>query len=108
MAFLEHLTDSFKDAFRASTGYNNPFLKTFARGPLPIISEDPKLKPLEKSPEYHVTTGYPGPVTAAADEVYQQFVLIDAVAQLCADKMDLEQTMKWCEDKLHGIYAKFA
>jgi multiple sugar transport system substrate-binding protein len=107
-AFLEHLTDSFKDAFRASTGYNNPFLKTYARGPLPIISEDPKLKPLEKSPEYHVTIGYPGPVTAAADEVYQQFVLIDAVAQFCADKMDLEQTMRWTEDKLRGIYAKFA
>lgn len=107
-AFLEHLTDNFKDAFRASTGYNNPFLKTYARGPLPIISEDPKLKALEKSPEYHVTIGYPGPVTAAADEVYQQFVLIDAVAQFCADKMDLEQTMRWTEDKLRGIYAKFA
>jgi multiple sugar transport system substrate-binding protein len=106
--FLEHLTDSFTDAFRASTGYNNPFLGTFAKGPLPIISEDPKLKPLEQSPEYHVTTGYPGPVTAASDEVYQQFVLIDAVAQFCADKMDLEQTMKWADDKLKSIYAKFA
>jgi multiple sugar transport system substrate-binding protein len=107
-AFLEHLTDSFKEAFRAGTGYNNPFLKTFARGPLPIISEDPKLKPLEKSPEYHVTIGYPGPVTAASDEVYQQFVMIDAAAQFCADKMDLDQTMRWTEDKLKGIYAKFA
>ncbi|MGH7384298.1 MAG: ABC transporter substrate-binding protein [Candidatus Rokuibacteriota bacterium] len=106
-AFLEHLTDNFKDAFRAGTGYNNPFLRTFAKGPLPIISEDPKLKVLEKSPEYHVTTGYPGPVTQAADEVYQQFVMIDAVAQLCSGKMDLAQTVKWTEDKLKGIYAKF-
>ena len=107
-AFIEHLTDSFKDAFRASTGYNNPFLKTYAKGPLPIISEDPKLKVLEKSPEYHYTIGYPGPLTVAADEVYQQFVLIDAVAQFCTDKMDLETTMKWAEDKLKAIYAKFA
>ena len=106
-AFIEYLTDNFKDAFRASTGYNNPFLKTFATGPLPIISEDPKLKPLEQSPSYSVTLGYPGPVTAASDEVYQQFVLIDTVAQFCAGKMDLEQAMKWSGDKLHSIYAKF-
>src|SRR6266550_1433429 len=79
--FLENLTDSFKDAFRASTGYDTPFLKDFAKGPLPIISEDPKLKPLEKSPEYHYTMGYPGPCSPAADEVYQQFVMIDATAQ---------------------------
>jgi multiple sugar transport system substrate-binding protein len=106
-AFLEHLTDNFKDAFKASTGYNNPFLGTYAKGPLPIISEDPKLKVLEKSPEYHYTIGHPGPLTVAADEVYQQFVLIDAVAQFCSDKLDLEQTVKWSEDKLKAIYSKF-
>ena len=32
--------------------------------PLPIISEDPKLKPLEQDAEYHFTIGYPGPLTA--------------------------------------------
>ena len=106
-AYLEHLTDNYKDAFRASTGYNNPFLKTYAKGPLPIISEDPKLKVLEKSPDYHYTIGFPGQVTAASDEVYQQFVMIDAVAQFCSDKMDLETTMKWGDEKLKAIYAKF-
>ena len=106
-AYLEHLTDNYKEAFRASTGYNNPFLKTYAKGPLPIISEDPKLKVLEKSPEYHYTIGFPGQVTAASDEVYQQFVMIDAVAQFCSDKMDLETTMKWGDEKLKAIYAKF-
>jgi multiple sugar transport system substrate-binding protein len=105
--FIEGLTDNFKDAFKASTGYNNPFLKTYAKGPLPIISEDPKLKVLEKSPEYHYTIGYPGPLTVPADEVYQQFVLIDAAAQFCTDKMDVEQTIKWGEDKLKAIYSKF-
>ena len=82
-------------------------LKTYAKGPLPIISEDPKLKVLEKSPEYHYTIGYPGPLTVPADEVYQQFVLI-AVAQHCTDKLDLEQTVKWADDKLKAIYSKFA
>ncbi len=107
-AFLEALTDDYKEAFKASTGYNMPFLKTFAKGPLPIISEDPKLKPLEQDSEYHFTTGYPGPLTPAADEVYQQFVMVDAIAQFATDKMDLEQTIKWGNEKIKGIYAKFA
>jgi hypothetical protein len=51
---------------------------------------------------------YPGPVTAASDEVYQQFVLIDAVAQFCADRTGLEQAMRWTDDKLKGSYSKFA
>ena len=37
----------------------------------------------------------------------QQFILIDAVALFCTDKMDLEQTVKWGEDKIKAIYAKF-
>jgi multiple sugar transport system substrate-binding protein len=107
-AFLEALVDSYRDGAKASTGYNMPFLKGYAKPPLPIISEDPKLKPLEQDAEYHFTTGYPGPLTPAADEVYQQFVMVDALAQFCTDKMDLEQTVKWGEDKIKAIYAKFA
>ena len=85
-----------------------PFLKNYAKPPFPIISEDPKLKPLEQDAEYHFTTGYPGPLTPAADEVYQQFVMVDALAQFATDKMDLEQTVKWGEEKIKAIYAKFA
>lgn len=65
-----------------------------------MISEDPKLKPLEQDAEYHFTTGYPGPLTPAADEVYQQFVMVDALAQFATDKMDLEQTVKWADEKI--------
>jgi multiple sugar transport system substrate-binding protein len=107
-AFLEGLVDVYRDAARASTGYNMPFLKNYAKPPLPIISEDPKLKPLEQDAEYHFTTGYPGQLTPAADEVYQQFVMVDALAQFCTDKLDLEQTVKWGEEKIKGIYSKFA
>ena len=60
-AFLEALVDNYKEGFKASTGYDMPFLRDYAKGPFPIISEDPKLKPLEQDAEYHFTTGYPGP-----------------------------------------------
>jgi multiple sugar transport system substrate-binding protein len=107
-AFLEALADNYMDGFRASTGYNMLFLKNYAKGPYPIISENPKFKPLEQDTEYHFTTGYPGPLTVPADEVYQQFVMVDALAQFCTDKMDLEQTVKWAEDRIKAIYAKSA
>ena len=107
-AFLEGLADVYRDGFRASTGYNMPFLKNYAKPPLPIISESPKLKPLEQDAEYHFATGYPGPLTIPADEVYQQFVMVDALAQFCTDKLDLEATVKWGEDRIKAIYAKFA
>ena len=69
-AFLEALVESYRDGAKASTGYNMPFLKNYAKPAFPIISEDPELKPLEQDAEYHSTTGFPGPLTPAGDEVY--------------------------------------
>ena len=34
-AFLEALVDNYKDGFRASTGYDMPFLRDYAKGPYP-------------------------------------------------------------------------
>jgi len=107
-AFLESLVDNYREGAKASTGYNMPFLKAYAKPPFPIISDDPKLKPLEQDAEYHFTTGYPGTLTPAADEVYQQFVMVDALAQFCADKLDLEGAVRWGEEKIKSIYGKFA
>jgi hypothetical protein len=66
-----------------------------------------RIEPLEQDAEYHFTTGHPGPLTPAADEVYLQFVMVDALAQFATDKMDLEQTVKWVEERIKAIYAKF-
>jgi hypothetical protein len=33
--------------------------------------------------------------------------MIDAVAQFCSDRLDLEATVKWGEEKIKSIYAKF-
>ena len=106
--YLEALTDNYREGAKASTGYNMPMLQTFAKPPLPIISEDPKLKPLEQDADYHVTIGHPGTFTPAADEVYQQFIMVDALAQYCTDKLDLEAAVKWAEEKIKAVYAKFA
>jgi hypothetical protein len=33
--------------------------------------------------------------------------MVDALAQFCTDKLDLEQTVKWADEKIKAIYAKF-
>jgi len=50
----------------------------------------------------------PGPLTPAADEVYQQFVMVDALAGFWVDELDLEGAVKWGEDKIEAVHAKFA
>jgi multiple sugar transport system substrate-binding protein len=108
-AYLKALIDNYWKGAKASTGYNMPMLKAFAKQPpLPIISEDPKLKPLEQDADCHFTIGYPGTFTPTADEVYQQFIMVDALAQYCTDKLDLEATVKWADEKIKAVYAKFA
>ena len=107
-AYLEALVDNYREGAQASTGYNMPMLHAFATPPFPIISEDPKLKPLEQDAEYHFTIGYPGLFTPAADEVYQQFIMVDALAQFCTDKLDLESAIKWGEEKIKAVYTTVA
>jgi hypothetical protein len=34
--------------------------------------------------------------------------MVDALAQYCTDKLDLEATVKWGDEKIKGVYAKFS
>jgi len=40
--------------------------------------------------------------------VYQQFIMVDALAQFCTDKLDLERAIKWGEEKIKAVYATVA
>ena len=78
------------------------------RAPLPIISEDPKLKLLEQDAEYHFTTGYPGPLTPCRRRG------LPAVRHgrrrspsSAPTRWTSSRPMKWGEDKIKAIYAKF-
>ena len=84
-----------------------PFLKDFAKGAAPDHQRGPEAQAAGAGRRVPLHHRLPGPVTPAADEVYQQFVMVDALAQFCTDKMDLEQTVKWGEEKIKAIYAKF-
>jgi multiple sugar transport system substrate-binding protein len=114
LEFLRHYADSYTDAFKASTGYNHPLFDNLVPTPMPILSNDPsshppdKLKVLETAGEWCAVFGYPGPGTPAADEVTNNYVIPDMMANAATDKMSPEDAIKWAANEIKGIYNKWA
>jgi multiple sugar transport system substrate-binding protein len=111
--FLRYYTDHYIDAFKASTGYDHPFFANVVPKPQPILSNDPtshppdKLKVLETADEWSRTIGFPGPGAPAADEVADNFIIPDMMANAATDKMTPEESVKWATKEIEGIYKKW-
>jgi multiple sugar transport system substrate-binding protein len=112
-AFLRHYAEHYTDAFKASTGYDHPLFENLVPKPMPILSNDPsshppdKMKVLETAEEWCVVFGYPGPSTPAADEVADNFILPDMMANAATDKMTPEEAVKWATNEIQLIYKKW-
>jgi multiple sugar transport system substrate-binding protein len=113
MAFLKHYADNWVEAFKASTGYNNPIYANIVPKPWPIISDDPtshphdKLKVLETASEWSGTFGFPGPAWGATDEVVNNWIVIDMFAKAATDKMSPEDAVKWAQHETELIFKKW-
>jgi multiple sugar transport system substrate-binding protein len=112
--FLKYYADHYADAFKASTGYDHPLFENLVPKPMPILSNDPsshppdKLKVLETADEWCAVFGYPGPGTPAADEVANNYVIPDMMANAATEKMSPEDAIKWAANEIKGIYDKWA
>ncbi len=112
--FLRHYCANYKDAFMAATGYNHPLFENLVPKPQPIFSNDPtshppdKLKVLETADEWCVVFGYPGPSGPAPDEVADNFVIVDMMANAATGKMTPEESVKWAKKEIDLIYKKWA
>jgi len=112
--FLRYYADHYTDAFKASTGYDHPLFDNLVPKPMPILSNDPsshppdKMKVLETADEWCVVFGYPGPGTPAADEVANNYIIPDMMANAATDKMSPEDAVKWAANEIKGIYDKWA
>lgn len=107
-AFLSYYADNWLDGFKASSGYNHPMLKGWATKPMPILGDgdDPKLRLLQDFAPYVGFMGYPGPVTPAADEVWQNFYIPQMFGKVVQGK-PIDDVIKETEDTLKKIYAKY-
>jgi multiple sugar transport system substrate-binding protein len=111
--FLRYYAAHYKDAFVASTGYDHPMFEHIVPAPMPIFSDDPsshpsdKLKILETAIDWHNIYGYPGPDTPAVDEVANNFIIPDMMANAASGKMTPEESMKWAEKEITSIFEKW-
>jgi multiple sugar transport system substrate-binding protein len=114
LEFLRYYADHYTDAFKASTGYDHPLFENLVPKPQPILSNDPsshppdKLQVLETAEEWCRVFGYPGPGTPAADEVANNYIIPDMMANAATDKMTPEDAVKWAVKEVQGIYEKWA
>jgi multiple sugar transport system substrate-binding protein len=112
--FLRHYASHWTDAFKASEGYDHPMFENLVPKPMPILSNDPtshpadKLKILETAIEWHDIYGYPGPDTPAIDEIANNFIIPDMMANAATGKMTPEEAMKWAESEISATFKKWA
>lgn len=104
--FLVDYYAQWLEAFKASTGYDMPLLQSFAKKPMPILGEDPKLQVLQDIGQTARPTGYPGPITAAAQQVEDTYVITSMFAKAVTGASP-EQAIAQAEQQLKTIYAKF-
>jgi len=113
-AFLKHYADNWTEGFKASTGYNHPVFDHVVKTPMPILSDDPtshprdKLKVLETANEWTAALGWPGPGNPASDEIQNNYVLPDMMAQAASGKMTPEEAMEYAVKQCEAIYKKWA
>jgi multiple sugar transport system substrate-binding protein len=112
--FLRHYSANWREAFVASTGYNNPCFEGLVPKPMPILSNDPtstphdKLAILQDSGKWSAIPGYPGPATPAMDEIYYQFIIPDMMAKAATGQLSPEDSVKWAAGQCETIFKKWA
>jgi multiple sugar transport system substrate-binding protein len=111
--FLKYYAEHWPEAFKASEGYNNPCFANLVPKPMPILSNDPsstphdKLAILQDSGEWSAAPGYPGPAWPAIDEVYNDFVICDMMANAATGKMSAEDSVKQATQQCEAIFKKW-
>jgi multiple sugar transport system substrate-binding protein len=112
--FLKHYTANWREAFIASSGYNNPCFENLVPKPMPILSNDPtstphdKLAILQYSDKWSAVPGYPGPASPAMDEVFYNFIASDMMAKAATGSMSAEDSVKWAAGQCETILKKWA
>jgi len=102
--FVDYFND-FSSAVKASEGYNQPFLASWRKKPMPIIGDSPKSSVDQDASDYYRASGWPGKPTQAAGEVEANWIVPLMVARAVQDN-NFNGAMEWAEEKIKAIYAK--
>ena len=89
----------------ASKGYNQPVLGDFTNHEI-FTSEDVYKFAVDIG-KYTHSLGWPGVPTAAAQTVYDQYLLPDALAECATDRLSAEDAVAKLEKQMKRIYKRF-
>lgn len=104
----DYYTMGLKDAFVASQGYNFPVINApFSRPPMPVYDQDPEFAVIPKLSPFATAIGYPGPTTAAAEAVWNQWVLNDMFAKV-ARGTSIDEAVTWAEGEIKRMYGQYS
>ncbi len=105
--FLTDYGDDWEAQFTASKGYNNPFLKSRQKKPMPVLGTDPKLTQLQDVPQFIQPVGYPGPSSQAAYDSLNNHIVTDLFANVCTGKKSADDAIAEAAKRLKDSLTKF-
>ena len=105
--FLIDYSDDWENQFKASKGYNNPFLKAHQKKPMPVLGEDAKLTHLQDIANFVQPVGYPGPSSQAAYDALNNHVITDMFSNFITGKKSIDDTIADAKKRLGDSLTKF-
>jgi len=87
----------------AGHGFNMPFLTNLTRHP--VYKSDKQYRFIPEVAKVTVPPSWPGPTTAASQQVWDLYIIPDMFAQHATGKMTADQAIAWAEKEMQEIYA---
>jgi multiple sugar transport system substrate-binding protein len=87
-----------------AVGYNVPFLTTYRQHP--VFTSDKKIRYIGEIGQYEHTIGYPGPVTASSQVVWDLYVIGNMFSYAATERKSIPEAIAWAEKEIKDIYAK--
>ncbi len=87
----------------AGHGFNTPFLTNLTKHP--VYQSNKQYRFIGEIARVTVPPSWPGPTTAASQQVWDLYIIPDMFAQHATGKMTADQAIAWAEKELGEIYA---
>jgi multiple sugar transport system substrate-binding protein len=107
-AFLNHYVDNWMEGYKVALSYDEPMLKGWVDEGfkfVPTIKEPTKINELKEFTQFGALYGWPGPLTAAAEEWWQTFIIPQMFAKV-ARGTSIDDAIKDATAALKKIYDK--
>jgi ABC-type glycerol-3-phosphate transport system substrate-binding protein len=87
----------------AGRGFNTPFLNTLTKHP--VYQSNRQYRHMADIAKISVPPSWPGPTTAASQQVMDLYIIPDMFAQYVTGKMTADQSIAWAEKEMQEIYS---